>query len=186
MLQFELLVLGLKTQTTARVVIKVHECTIVALRAWCRKHVSRVRIASCSSKMLRVRHENPTFQACTNVDKAPCLLLDSIPPFPPLYSQGVTNSNNKSVNLISQLDSKNRNRKSENEIVRVDTDLIMLNNGNARRRGTFWWSDPTRKISPTHLHNSEMFKCGGLCATQKNTQRLKIARYQIVGNPLEE
>lgn len=82
-LQFELLVLGLKTQTTARVVIKVHECTIVALRAWCRKHVSRVRIASCSSKMLRVRHENPTFQACTNVDKAPCLLLDSIPPFFP-------------------------------------------------------------------------------------------------------
>lgn len=64
----------------------------------------------------------------------------------------------------------------------------MLNGGNARRRGTcgtFWWSDPVRKISPTHPHNSGMLKCGGLCATQKNTQRLKIARYQIVGNPLK-
>lgn len=68
----------------------------------------------------------------------------------------------------------------------MDADVII---GNARQRGTcgtFWWSDPARKISPTHLHNSERLKCGGLCATQKNTQRLEVARYQIAGNPLKE
>lgn len=55
------LLYGLKTQIATRVVIKVQY--LAELRAWCRKRVSRISIAS---KMLGVRHEKirPSMYEC--------------------------------------------------------------------------------------------------------------------------
>lgn len=42
----------------------------------------------------------------------------------------------------------------------------MLNNGNARRRGTFWWSDPTRKFL-RHTFTTRKCLSAGDCARLK-------------------